>query len=127
MFERIMKRKSLMKKGIAIATAVFTVFASSSTILAYEPFVWTDKDAVKISDWAEAGTFFDDNKMDDCDFSLSNEFFVYEDGTQIAVNRNDSQYVLCNHVMVNGYYHAHNVNAKLMCHKSAPIHCQELL
>lgn len=111
----MMKKKELMKKGVAVVVALVTMVASASTIFAYEPFAWTDKNTAKISDWAEAGTFLNKNKVDDCDFSLSDEIFVYEDGRQIVANKNDSMYILCNHVMEKGYYHAHKSNSSGGC------------
>lgn len=106
----LMKRKSLMKKGIAIVTAVITMFASASTILAYEPFVSGDKYTVKASGLGEFGSFMKDGSADNCDFSISDTVFVYEDGTQVAVRENDTQYAICNHVMESGYYHVHSSN-----------------
>lgn len=112
----LMKRKSLMKKGIVIATAVFTVFASSSTILAYEPFVSVDKDGMSVISMGEFGTFQNSGENDICDFSKSDEVFVYEDGRQINVpfEMSDS-YAICNHNMTTGYYHVHSSNGSGGC------------
>lgn len=110
----LMKRKSLMKKGIAIATAVFTVFASSSTILAYEPLVWVDKEAVQVSNEGDFGAFSCESKNASPDFTISNKIFIDENGLQIPVEDN-SQYVLCNHAMVKGYYSVHIPNTSGGC------------
>lgn len=110
-----MKRKSLMKKGIAIATAVFTVFASSSSILAYEPFVSIDKDGSNLFNWGEEGMFLNTQRFSDYDFSMSDEMFVYEDGTKILVTDKDSMFAICNHVMVDGYYSVHKSNSTGGC------------
>lgn len=112
----LMKRKSLMKKGIAIATAVITVFASASTILAYEPFVWADSRTAEVSGLSDFGSFIGNDGVGKCDFSTSDEVFVYEDGTQIDINENGiEKYVLCNHKMTDGYYQVHRSNSTGGC------------
>lgn len=105
----LMKRKSLMKKGIAIATAVITMFASASTILAYEPFAWVDEEVVQVSEMGDFGTFACESKRENYDFGRCDRIFMYENGVQIPVTDNE-QYVLCNHVMVDGYYSVHIPN-----------------
>ena len=111
-----MKRKSLMKKGIAIATAVITVFASASTILAYEPFVWTSANTSEVSGFSDYGEILEENGCDSCDFSISDTVVVYDDGRQIPImNKDDSLYVLCNHVMKDCYYHVHRSNSTGGC------------
>ena len=112
----LMKRKSLMKKGIAIATAVFTVFASSSTILAYEPFAWTSANISEVSVSSDYGEILEDNGCYSCDFSISDTVVVYDDGRQIPIkNEDNSLYVLCNHVMKDCYYHVHRSNSTGGC------------
>lgn len=112
----IMKRKDLMKKGVAISVAVCTVLASTSTILAYEPLVSVDEDAVEVSDFGEFGAFLGDDGVHDCDFSISDTVFVYEDGTQEVVTHDGTeQYALCNHIMTSGYYHVHSSNSSGGC------------
>ncbi len=107
----LMERKSLMKKGIAIATAVFTMFGSASTILAYEPFMSGDKNTTKVVGSSETVSVLKDNSADNCDFSVSDVVIVYEDGTQVPVtDTDDSLYAICNHVMEKCYLHAHNSN-----------------
>ncbi len=105
-----MKRKSLMKKGIAIITAAITVFASASTILAYEPFASINDEGIEATDLGEFGSFVETESVDDCDFTASDTMFVYEDGTQVVVKEKDKQYAICNHVMKKGYYQVHSSN-----------------
>lgn len=112
----LMKRKSLMKKGIAIATAVFTVFASSSTILAYEPFVSVDYSTMEVSDSGDFGEVLEENNFDVYDFSVSDLIVVYEDGTRIPITtEKESLYALCNHVMKDCYYQVHKSNSTGGC------------
>lgn len=112
----LMKRKSLMKKGIAIATAVFTVFASSSTILAYEPFAWTSANISEVSASSDYGEILEENGSDSCNFSISDTVVVYNDGRQIPIkNEDNSLYVLCNHAMKDCYYHVHRSNSTGGC------------
>ena len=112
----MMKRKGVMKKGVAIAVAALTVFASASTILAYEPFVSTDENVTEVSEFCELGGFLGDNGVDNCDFSYSDNVFVYLDGTQEPILDKDiDAYALCNHTMTSGYYHAHSSNGSGGC------------
>lgn len=111
----MMKRKGFMKKGIAIAATALTVVASASTILAYEPFAWTDENVVVASTFGVSGAFLYDEDTDNCDFSISNTVFVYEDGTQEAITDETLPYVLCNHTMTTGYYHVHSPNSSGGC------------
>lgn len=115
----MMKRKGVMKKGVAIAVAAITVFASASTILAYEPFTWTDEYTNELSyfgefgDFSVADTFMID--INDYDFNISDTIFIYEDGTQVAITNETLPYVLCNHTMVDGYYSIHSSNGSGGC------------
>ena len=112
----LMKRKSLMKKGIAIITAAITVFASASTILAYEPFVWADSRTAVVSGLSDFGEILEENGCDSCDFSISDTVVVYDDGREIPImNKDDSLYVLCNHAMKDCYYHVHRSNSTGGC------------
>lgn len=112
----LMKRKSLMKKGIAIATAVFTVFASSSTILAYEPFVSLDDNTIEASDFSDYGEILEETGSDSCDFSISDTVVIFDDGRQIPImDEKDALYALCNHVMKDCYYHVHRSNSTGGC------------
>lgn len=107
----LMKRKSLMKKGIAIVTAVITVFASASTILAYEPFVSIDEDGSVASEWGESGIILEKKNVLDCDFSISDTMLIYKNGEQLPVIEEDnSLYAICNHVMKECYYQIHRSN-----------------
>ena len=111
-----MKKKGFMKKGIAIAVAAITMFASASTILAYEPFMSVDEDAIIVSDGGNLGSIIEEDISFDCDFSISDTVIVYEDGTQIPVTDEDnSQYAICNHVMRNCYYQVHKPNSSGGC------------
>ena len=112
----MMKRKGFMKKGIAIAATVLTVFGSASTILAYEPFMSTDDNVVTVSDGSNFGIVSEGVGVDNCDFNISDTVVVYEDGTQIPATDGDaSQYALCNHVMKSCYYHVHKPNSSGGC------------
>ncbi|MDO4678697.1 MAG: M56 family metallopeptidase, partial [Eubacteriales bacterium] len=103
----MMKKKGLMKKGVAVVVALVTMLASASTIFAYEPFSWMDKDGVEAIDTANFGSFACEQNNESYDFSVSDTIFMYKDGTQIPVIENDVQYVICNHIMVDGYYNVH--------------------
>ncbi|MGN8630703.1 M56 family metallopeptidase [Blautia sp. HCP3S3_G3] len=108
-------KMGLLRRGIAIAASVITVFASASTIMAYEPFDWVDDGNVDVTDYGEFGSFSDGDSTIDCDFSLSDTIFVYEDGTQVAITDDSSSYVLCNHTMTSGYYNVHKSNSSGGC------------
>lgn len=111
-----MKRKSLMKKGIAIITAAITVFASASTILAYEPFISGDKNTTKVVGSSEVVGVLKENSADKCDFSVSDVVIVHENGIQVpVVDIDNSLYAICNHVMEKCYLHAHNSNSSGGC------------
>lgn len=116
----IMKKKEMVKKGIATVVTVATVFASASTILAYEPFLAANEDAIEVSDLGEFGAFSvedgsNEDDIFDYDFSSSDEIFIYEDGTQVPITSETLPYVLCNHIMVTGYYSVHSSNSSGGC------------
>lgn len=104
------KKTGMLKKGIAIAVTAVTVFASASTILAYEPLRSTNEDAVEITYEGEFAAFQNESNTEIYDFSISDCVFIYEDGTQVAVTDEASTYALCNHTLVNGYYSVHISN-----------------
>lgn len=104
------KKTGMLKKGIAIAGTIVTIFASASTILAYEPLRSTNEDAVEITYEGEFATFLNESNSDGYDFSISDCIFIYEDGTQVPVTDEASTYALCNHTLVNGYYSVHISN-----------------
>lgn len=107
----LMKRKSLMKKGIAIVTAAITVFASASTILAYEPFMSGDQNTTKAVDMGGMVTILKETNVNECDFSISDIVIIYEDGRQKPiVNKEDSLFAICNHVMEKCYLQVHRKN-----------------
>lgn len=103
----MMKKKELMKKGVAVVVALVTMVASASTIFAYEPFVWTDEDGVEVTNIASYASFVSEQNIEASDFSASDKIFLYNDGTQVPILGADAQYVICNHVMENGYYNVH--------------------
>ncbi|MGN0316261.1 MAG: M56 family metallopeptidase [Fusicatenibacter sp.] len=110
------KRKTgMVKKGVTAVICAVTVFASASTILAYEPFWSTDEEAVEILEEGEFGNFTYSLTVEDLDFSNSNCVFVYEDGTQVPISDESSSYALCNHVMESGYYNLHKSNSSGGC------------
>lgn len=107
----MMKRKGFMKRGIAIAVAAISVFASASTILAYEPFLSVDENNIDNFDGGNFGAFSDNDFSYNCDFSVSENIFIYEDGTQEIVTDKDMEpRAICNHTMTSGYYHIHKPN-----------------
>lgn len=106
----MMKKKELMKKGVAVVVALVTMVASASTIFAYEPFASGDKSTIEASELGEFGSFLKAKSVGDCDFSISDTVFVYDDRTQVPVRENGEQYAICNHVMEKGYYHVHSSN-----------------
>lgn len=116
----MMKKNGMFRKGIAVALTVATVFASASTILAYEPFVPVYEGTMEVVSADEFGAFsFEDaiqyDETDEFDFSISDDIFVYEDGRQEPITNEDSSYVLCNHTMVSGYYSTHRSNSSGGC------------
>ena len=112
----MMKKKGLMKKGVAVVVALVTMLASASTIFAYEPFMWTDEMTANVSDFSDFGMYADDIEVSEGDFSVSDLVFVYEDGTQVLDNgENPENYILCNHVMKDGYYQVHRSNSTGGC------------
>lgn len=112
----MMKKKELMKKGVAVVVALVTMVASTSSIFAYEPFVWTDTNTSEVSASSDFGELQEGNGCDNCDFSNSDTVVVFEDGRQVPViNESDSLYILCNHVMKDCYYHVHRSNSTGGC------------
>ena len=122
--EKLMKRRidymmknktGLVRRGIAIAASVVTVFASASTIFAYEPLMSVDVDTIEVSDGGTFGTFSDVDNTICYDFSTSDNIFIYEDGIQVAVSDEASIYAWCNHTMTSGYYSVHKPNSSGGC------------
>lgn len=112
----MMKKKGLMKKGVAVVVALVTMLASASTIFAYEPFMWTDEMTANVSGFSDFGMYADDIEVSEGDFSVSDLVFVYEDGTQVIDSgENTEKYILCNHVMKDGYYQVHRSNSTGGC------------
>ena len=114
----MMKRTGMMKKGIAVFVTMVTVLASTCTIFAYEPFISSNENATEIVNDFDNGSFFDERFSADVCFEEDEWIFVNEDGTQeIIVNgENDSSnYALCIHSMVDGYFRGHKANSTGGC------------
>ena len=117
----MMKRKrGMLRKGIGATVAVLTMFASASTILAYEPFESTNESALEVYEGGDFASFIEEYQTDegglftngddirDYDFSGSDRVFIYEDGTQEPILLDEeSTYAFCNHTLVSGYYSIH--------------------
>lgn len=108
------KKTGMLKKGITIAVTAVSVFASASTILAYEPLLSTGAIATEALDNndnnSDFTSFSSDFAMDGPDFSESDSIFICEDGTQIVDTNRNSTYALCNHTMKSGYLNVHKKN-----------------
>lgn len=122
--EKLMKRRidymmknktGLVRRGIAIAASVVTVFASASTIFAYEPLMSVEKSNVETFDGSNFGGFILNDNEHDVSFIDSASIFVYEDGTQEVITDGDSTYAWCNHTMTSGYYYIHKPNSSGGC------------
>lgn len=109
------KKMGLVRRGVAIAASVVTVFASASTIFAYEPLMSTNENAVEVIRENGLGNFYSDSISDGFNLENTDCFFVYEDGTKIAISSKSSTYALCNHKLVNGYYQIHTKNSSGGC------------
>lgn len=103
-------KMGLVRRCVAIAASVVTVFASASTILAYEPFSATGEIATNIAFESDNIVFGDDVSYDGLDFGHTDRIFRYKDGTQVVVSNENSTYALCNHTMKSGYLSAHKKN-----------------
>ncbi|MDO4339870.1 MAG: M56 family metallopeptidase [Eubacteriales bacterium] len=108
-------KTGVLRRGIAVAASVVTVLASSSTIFAYEPFMSSDESSIEAFEGGDVGTFLSDGNVDDIKFIDSDNIFVYEDGTQVAVTDQISPNALCNHTMTTGYYHIHKPKSSGGC------------
>ena len=106
------KRKGRLQKGIMVAVPALTVLASASTALAYQPMQSSDisfqKTISSETSFMEFNTTFPLIDIDNIDFSKSDEVFIYQDGTQISIEK-FSPHALCTHSMVDGYYSVHDV------------------
>lgn len=111
----MMKKKGMVRRGVVIAISVLTVFASAGTIFAYEPMLSTNENAIEAFNGEEFGNYFNNDIADDIQFGDSDYIFVYEDGTQIAVNGEISAYALCNHILDSGYYSTHKSDGSGGC------------
>ena len=112
----MMKRKrGMLRKGIGATVAVLTMFASASTILAYEPFESTNIEAFEIINDNDFGEFFSSDIPNEVSFADSDDVFVYEDGTQVSIIDEGTTHAFCNHVLESGYYHAHKANSSGGC------------
>ncbi|MDO4321752.1 MAG: M56 family metallopeptidase [Lachnospiraceae bacterium] len=106
----MMKRRGMVRRGVAAVVSALTVLACTSTIFAYEPMLSTDEETTGIFREGDAGDFSDVEKMDKVYFGDSDGVFVYEDGTQVAVREGASPYAFCNHIFSDGYYYLHKAN-----------------
>lgn len=112
----MMKKKELMKKGVAVVVALVTMVASASTIFAYEPFISGDNVTTEVVGESETISVLRNGNEEECDFSVSDIVIVYKDGRQIPVEKKDNTlYAICNHVMEKCYLHAHNSNSSGGC------------
>lgn len=125
----MMKRKrGMLRKGIGATVAVLTMFASASTILAYEPFESTNESALEVYEGGDFASFIEEYQTDegglftngddirDYDFSGSDRVFIYEDGTQETILLDEeSTYAFCNHTLVSGYYSIHKPKSNGGC------------
>lgn len=116
----IMKKKEMFRNGIAILVSAVAVFTSASTILAYEPFKPVKEGSMDIVASDDFGSFFIEDTVSEYDiveddFSISDTIFEYEDGTQVPITDRNSSYVLCNHIMVTGYYKTHKADGSGGC------------
>lgn len=116
----MLKKKGMFRKKTAAVVTVAAVFASASTILAYEPFESVREGDMDIVSSEDFGSFSVENTVQkdatsEYDFSISDSIFVYEDGTQVPIISNDSSYALCNHIMVDGYYTTHKADGSGGC------------
>lgn len=109
------KKMGLVRRGVAIATSVVTVFASASTIFAYEPFRSLDTAATEFAEEGNFIAFSKDINVDNFDFSSSDKVFMFEDGTYVYVTDEASTKALCNHTMTSGYYSVHIPNSSGGC------------
>lgn len=116
----IMKKKGMVRKGIAAVVMAVTIIASATTILAYEPFAPVDEGTMEEISYGDFGAFSDKESnieldTSECDFNFSDSVFICEDGTLLTITDEASPKVLCNHTMVDGYYNVHKSNSSGGC------------
>ena len=116
----MMEKKGMFRKGIAVVVTAVTVFASTSTILAYEPFKSVKEGTIEEISYGDFGSFsgMESNiELDtsECDFSVSDSIFLCKDGTPLTITNEASPKALCNHIMVDGYYNVHKSNSTGGC------------
>lgn len=107
--------KGLLRRGIAVAASVLTVFASASTIFAYEPLMSTNEKGVEAFSEEEYFIFSDGDKSEGYDLTKEDSIFIYEDGTQVAVTNDASTYALCIHTLKSGYVSTHKSDGSGGC------------
>lgn len=116
--EYIMKKRTIskFKKGCAAFAACAAILASSSTILAYNPFQTATENDSNVMD-LEFLEYTDINEHNIIDFSHSDLVFVTEDNIQIPVQENAaSPYALiCTHTFSNGTLSGHKSNSSGGC------------
>lgn len=111
----MMKKKELMKKGVAVVVALVTMVASASTIFAYEPFDSINKEGVEASNWGEKSSFSYVLDSKNYDFSIADELFISNEGIQIPVSVDEQTFAICNHVLKDGYYSVHKSDGSGGC------------
>ena len=124
------KRKNgWMRKGIIAMVSALTIAASAGTVLAYEPLQSSDvaMSEVVTDDVPEYleyeftdESILEENKLVDSekdenanlDFSVSDEIFVYSDGTVVEVKNENTNKALCKHNMKDGILKSHKSDGK---------------
>ena len=127
------KRKNgWMRKGIMAMVSALTIAASAVTVLAYEPLQSSDvaMSEVVTDDVPEYleyeftdESILEENKLVDSekdenanlDFSVSDEIFVYSDGTVVEVKNENTNKALCKHNMKDGILKSHKSDGKGGC------------
>ncbi len=127
------KRKNgWMRKGIIAMVSALTIAASAGTVLAYEPLQSSDvaMSEVVTDDVPEYleyeftdESILEENKLVDSekdenanlDFSVSDEIFVYSDGTVVEVKNENTNKALCKHNMKDGILKSHKSDGKGGC------------
>lgn len=121
-----------MRKGIIAMVSALTIAASAGTVLAYEPLQSSDvaMSEVVTDDVPEYleyeftdESILEENKLVDSekdenanlDFSVSDEIFVYSDGTVVEVKNENTNKALCKHNMKDGILKSHKSDGKGGC------------
>lgn len=111
----MLKKKGMVRRGVATAISALTIFASAGTIFAYEPMLSTNESAAEVFNGEEFGNYTSNDIVDNIQFVDSDCVFVYEDGTQVTVSEDASTYALCIHDLESGYYSTHKSDGSGGC------------